>query len=251
MSKTAVPKTATSKTVATKSRASRSGSGRSAAAKAPEAKRPRGRPPQRSVQTILDHTMALLETRAPEDISMVSVAESLGIPTMSLYNYFPNHSALLNAVGDYAFSLFRFPKTHLQKPWQEATLAWLWAVSRHFERHPIAFKMMSVEGQISPAWGKVQEPLLQVMAGLGLKGKELTFALCWFTSQAIGLMLVEASADQSRQAMTPPASGAASAVAEQVLQELARYKPGIRRQDVLDFGFRGIIASLERLIPKK
>lgn len=212
-------------------------------------RRPRGRPPQRSVQVIIDKTMELLATRAPEDISMVLVAESLGIPTMSLYNYFPNHAALLNAVGDYAFSLFRLPKSHLRKPWQEALLAWLWAVDRHFERHPVAFKMMSVEGHISPAWAKVQEPLLQVMAGLGLQGRELTFALCWFTSQAIGLMLVEASAHPSRRLAGHLQVNSDSALADQVLRELARHKPSIRRQEVLEFGFRGIIKSLEQLLP--
>ena len=211
-------------------------------------KRSRGRPPQRSVQLIIEQTMELLTTRAPEDISMVLVAESLGIPTMSLYNYFPNHSALLNAVGEYAFSLFRFPKSQLQKNWREALLAWLWAVDRHFERHPVAFKMILVEGHISPAWNKVQEPLLHVMSGLGLRGRELTFALCWFTSQAIGLMLVEPSAHSSRQRTGHPDTSDDSE-AEQVLRELARHKPAIRRKDVLEFGFRGIIDALEKLIP--
>jgi AcrR family transcriptional regulator len=173
----------------------------------------------------------------------------MGIPTMSLYNYFPNHAALLSAVGDYAFSLFRFPKSQLRKPWQETLLAWLWAVDRHFERHPIAFKMISVEGQVSPAWSKVQEPLLEVMAGLGLKGKELTFALCWFTSQAIGLMLVEASAHPSRQLGTQFRADANSETAEQVLRELIKHKPAIRREDILEFGFRGMIRSLEQLLP--
>ena len=232
--------------VAAKTTGGRRGSG---VAAQPVVKRPRGRPPQRSVQVIIDKTMELLAARPPEDISMALVAESLGIPTMSLYNYFPNHAALLNAVGDYAFSLFRFPKSQLQKPWREALLAWLWAVDRHFERHPVATKMMTVEGHISVAWTKVQEPLLQIMAGLGLRGRELTFALCWFTSQAIGLMLIETSAHSSRQLKGHPQSAPDSAVAEQVLRELARYKPGIRRQDVLDFGFRGIIDSLERLLP--
>lgn len=237
------------KAAAAKSRVSRAPAKKPAGKSPGATKRPRGRPPQRSVQLIIDQTMDLLATRAPEDISMALVAESLGIPTMSLYNYFPNHSALLNAVGDYAFSLFRFPKSNLQKPWREVLLAWLWAVDRHFERHPVAVKMMAVEGHISTAWTKAQEPLLHVMAGLGLKGRELTFALCWFTSQAIGLMLVEASAHSSRQLAGHPETSDESKLAEQVLRELARHKRAIRRKDVLEFGFRGIIDTLEKLLP--
>lgn len=213
-------------------------------------KRPRGRPPRLSEQAIIDKTMELLTTRSADDISMAMVAESLAIPTMSLYNYFANHAALLNAVSDYAFSLFKFPASQLQKPWDEALLAWLWALQKHFDQHPVAIKIVSVEGQASLAWIKVMTPVMQVLKGLGLKGPALTFAIAWFTSETIGLMMIESSAHPSRQVY------AFREVFEELDNEeqsdhllLKKHIGKIRRDDVLDFGFQSAIRALRTLLP--
>lgn len=218
---------------------------------APEpVKRPRGRPPRLSEQAIIDKTMELLNSHSADDISMAMVAESLSIPTMSLYNYFANHAALLNAVSDYAFSLFKFPATHLDKPWQEALLAWLWALQNHLDRHPVAIKIVSVEGQASLAWTKVMTPVLQVLKRLGLKGSQLSFAIAWFTSETIGLMMIESSAHPSRsvyasRGVFPELEGEEHDDHLQLKKHIGK----IKRDDVLDFGFRSAIRSLEQLIP--
>lgn len=213
-------------------------------------KRPRGRPPRLSGQAIIDKTMELLTTHSADDISMAMVAESLSIPTMSLYNYFANHAALLNAVSDYAFSLFEFPASQLQKPWEEALLAWLWALQRHFDQHPVAIKIVSVEGQASLAWTRVMTPVLQVLKKLGLKGQALTFAIAWFTSETIGLMMIESSAHPSRQVYAFREVFAGLTDEEQADQALLKKHIGkIRRDDVLDFGFQSAIRALRTLLP--
>jgi AcrR family transcriptional regulator len=223
----------------------------SASGAAPErVKRPRGRPPRLSEQAIIDKTMELLNTHSADDISMAMVAESLSIPTMSLYNYFANHAALLNAVSDYAFSLFKFPASQLQKPWQEALLAWLWALQQHFDRHPVAIKIVSVEGQASLAWIKVMGPVLQVLKNLGFKGSGLAFAIAWFTSETIGLMMIESSAHPSRQVFASREVFTDLDTEEQSdHMQLKKHIGKLRRDDVLDFGFQSSIRSLERLIP--
>jgi AcrR family transcriptional regulator len=215
-------------------------------------KRPRGRPPRLSEQAIIDKTMELLTTHSADDISMAMVAERLSIPTMSLYNYFANHAALLNAVSDYAFSLFRFPASELQKPWQDALLSWLWALQEHFDRHPVAIKIVSVEGQASLAWTKVMTPLLSVLKGLGLKDSALSFAIAWFTSETIGLMMIESSAHPSRQVYGSREVFSELDSEEQAdHQQLKKYIGKIKRDDVLDFGFRSAIRSLELLLPDR
>lgn len=221
-----------------------------AANNAERPKRPRGRPPRLSEQVIIDKTMELLTTHSADDISMAMVAESLGIPTMSLYNYFANHAALLNAVSDYAFSLFKFPDSQLQKPWQEALLAWLWALQHHLDQHPVAIKIVSVEGQASQAWTKVMNPVLQVLKRLGLKGSALTFAIAWFTSETIGLMMIESSAHPSRQvfAQREPFPDLDEEDQENHLL-LKKHIGKIRRDDVLDFGFQSAIRALALLLP--
>ena len=215
-------------------------------------KRPRGRPPRITPRAIIDAAMQLLATRPPEDISLALVATSLSAPTMSLYHYFPNRAALLHAVADHAFSLFRFPASQLRKPWQEALLAWVWAVQRHCDRHPIAFKIMSVEGQASPAWLKVQGPLLRILKEAGLSGRALAFAVCCFHSQAIGLIVAERWAHPAREVSLPraPVEGLDTAL-QQAHRELEAHLAKIRRDEVLAFGFRAIVHSLEPLVPRR
>jgi AcrR family transcriptional regulator len=221
-----------------------------AATPAERVKRPRGRPPRLSERAIIEKTMELLNVHSADDISMAMVADSLSIPTMSLYNYFANHAALLNAVSDYAFSLFKFPSSQLQKPWQEAVMAWLWALQHHLDRHPVAIKIVSIEGQASLAWNRVMAPLMQVLKGLGLQGQALAFAAAWFTSETIGLMMIESSAHASRQVYALREVFAELDAEEHADHLLLKKHIGkIKRDDVLNFGFRSAIRALEQLIP--
>lgn len=213
-------------------------------------KRPRGRPARISEAAIIEKTMELLGTRDADDISMALIAESLGIPTMSLYNYFPNHAALMNAVADYAFSLFKFPDSELRKPWREAIMAWLWAVQDHFDSHPLAIKILMVEGQSTLAWIKAMNQLLQVFKSTGLKDEKLTFAFCWFTSQAVGVMAIEDTAHDSRQVYGQRDVFEGLTDEEQEDQRvLKKYLLKIRRDDVLQFSFEAMIEALEKLLP--
>ncbi len=213
-------------------------------------KRPRGRPAKLSEQAIIEKTMALLSTHSSDAINMAMVAESLSIPTMSLYNYFANREVLLNAVSDYAFSLFKFPDVQPQQPWQEALLEWLWALQHHFDSHPVAIKIISTEGQSSVAWIRVMTPPTRILKSLGLTDEALTFAMAWFASESIGLMMIETFAHASRQQCA-----ASTVFSELNAEEQAEYRitrkhiSNIRRDDVLDFGFRSAIRALEQLIP--
>jgi AcrR family transcriptional regulator len=215
-------------------------------------KRPRGRPPRLTPAAIVEAAMALLAAHPPEEISLALVARSLAAPTMSLYHYFPNQTVLLEAVADHAFSLFRFPEAQLRKPWPQALLAWLWAVQRHCVRHPVSFKIMSVEGQASPAWMKVQRPLLKIFQRAGLSGRPLTFAMSCFHSQAMGLIVAESWAAPARAIHRPrgPLEGL-DAAEQQAQRDLDAHLAKIRRDEVLAFGFRAIVHSLEALVPRR
>lgn len=212
------------------------------------AKRPRGRPPRITPEAIIGRTMELLATRSAEEIGIALVAASLAAPPTSIYNYFPNSAALLNAVGDHAFSLFRFPSTQLRKPWPEALLAWLWALQRHCERHPIAFKIMSIEGHSSKAWTRARAPLLQILQQLGFENQRLAFAMCWFTNQAIGLIYAE-SVSQAARRSEPEYEGLDDLPAPQreSFRTVRRYMAKVKRDDVLEFGFASIVRALGQL----
>jgi AcrR family transcriptional regulator len=223
--------------------------GKKAPASAVAAKRPRGRPPRITSEAIIARTMELLATRSAEEIGIALVASSMKAPPTSIYNYFPNSAALLNAVGDHAFSLFRFAPAHLRKGWQEALLAWLWALQRHCERHPIAFKIMSIEGHSSKAWTRARAPVLQILQQLGFEKQRLAFAMCWFTNQAIGLIYAE-SVSQSARRSEPDYEGLDELPPSQreQFETVRKYMARVKHDDVLQFGFTSIVRALESLV---
>lgn len=214
-------------------------------------KRPRGRPPQLSQQKIVDKAMELLANRAPEDLSLSLVAEALAQPTMSLYYHFPNLKTLLEAVADHAFSLFKAPPVRAHDPWQTTLLNWLWALQRLCDRYPVTLKIISVEGRPSPAWMRVRAPLLRLLQAQGLDGKALAFASNWFINQAVGLIVLEHAAHLSRQTFAEDRLEHLDEADRAIYQVLQQHLPKIRRDEVLEFGFRAMIGTLEGLVAQQ
>jgi AcrR family transcriptional regulator len=222
---------------------------KSTAAAAVKPKRPRGRPARLSRQAIIDQAMALLATRSADELTLTSVAAGLGTATMSLYNYFPNHEALLNAVADHAFSLLKLPKQKANEPWQETVLAWLWALQHHCQRYPVVFKMIGLEGQLSTAWLKVCAPIIQLLRDQGLEGDGLAFVSAWFANHTIGFMLAEASAPAFRHPISLSHLEKLSPEEQELFLSLRGHLPAVSTEKVLDFGFRLLIKGIEQLVP--
>lgn len=219
------------------------------AAAASKPRRPRGRPARLSHQVIIEQAMALLATRSADELTLTSVAAGLGTATMSLYNYFPNHEALLNAVADHAFSLFKVPKPRARQTWQEAMLAWLWALQRHCAQHPVVFKIIGLDGQVSAASLKVFAPVLKIFRELGLEGEDLAFVMAWFTSHAVGLMLTEASAPAFRHPIALGHLEKLTPEEQEAFLMMRPYMEKVSREQVLEHGFRLIITGVEALLP--
>jgi TetR/AcrR family transcriptional regulator, tetracycline repressor protein len=203
----------------------------------------RGRPPKITPDRVIEATMSLLEDKAPDEISMAEVAGRLGIPVMSLYNHYPNTSVLLQAVADHSFGQFRMPRTAAGAPWQTVLLDWLGELARHCDRHPVALRIMSIEGRATPAWRRILSPLLAVLQGTGVDDQHASLLLAWITSQALGLIYIEEFADPARRLaqLTTPA------LAEDApyLATLNQRLPEVQRQHVLALGFRAMVDGLE------
>lgn len=209
----------------------------------PPPRRGRGRPPKITPDRVIEATMSLLEDKAPDEISMAEVAARLSVPVMSLYNHYPNTSVLLQAVADHSFGQFRMPRTAADAPWQTALLDWLRELARHCDRHPVALRIMSIEGRATPAWRKILSPLLAVLQGTGVDDQHASLLLAWITSQALGLIYIEEFADPARRLaqLTTPA------LAEDTpyLATLNQRLPEVQRQQVLALGFQAMVDGLE------
>lgn len=211
--------------------------------------RRRGRPPKVNRDRVIEVTLRLLEDVGPDEISMADVAAGLGVPVMTLYNHFPNLSELLQAVADHTFGLFELPPMAGEEPWQTELMTWLRALARHCERHPVALRIVSIEGRTTPAWQRIMAPLLQMLRAQDVTEQEAALLLAWITSQAMGLIYIEEFAEPARR-LGPRALEPLGEHGEW-LAALNHYLPTVRREQVLELGFQSLVTGLEQQLSQR
>jgi TetR/AcrR family transcriptional regulator, cholesterol catabolism regulator len=69
----------------------------------------RERQAQQIRATVLDSVIAELESKAVDDVSMADVARAAGISLRTLYRYFPDRPALLQAAGEHLYGSLGVP----------------------------------------------------------------------------------------------------------------------------------------------
>lgn len=209
----------------------------------------RGRPPKLTAERIVGAARELLSSRVADEVTFALVAQQLGTPSSSVYNYFPNREALFAAVAAEVFASFDFVDPGDAAPWQERLRGWLAAVDRFFARHPIAFRVMATSGHASPAWIHVRAPLLRVLGFLGFAGRDLALVHAWFEEQVTGLLLLEYHAGRSRPDADGPDRVVLDIDDEAMRDDLERRKhlPSIRREEIIGIGFDAVTAAVERL----
>jgi AcrR family transcriptional regulator len=211
-------------------------------------KRSPGRPAGLSQQAIVGTAMELLTTFTTDELSFAKLADQFGVAPMTLYNYFPNREALLNAVADHAFSLFKPAAANTRQTWQQQLLAWLWALQRHCQQHPVVFKVMGFEGGLSQAWVAATTPAYRILRERGLKGRELAQVSSWFMADAMGLIIADALMPIYRR---PPGLAhleELDADAQDIHLTLRKYLVDIPSDEWLEFGFQRLLASLEQIV---
>lgn len=211
-------------------------------------RRSAGRPAGLSREAIIETTMDMLASGSTDELNFAKLAERLGVSSMTLYNYFPNREALLNAVADHAFSLFQLPRGWARKPWQEQLLAWLWALQRHCRQHPVVLKVMGFDGGLSRAWVAATTPAYRVLRERGLAGRDLAQVSSWFMSDAMGLIIADALMPIYRRPPTLAHIEAVDADQQDIHLTLRKHLAEIDSDAWLDFGFRRLIASLEQYL---
>jgi AcrR family transcriptional regulator len=211
-------------------------------------KRAIGRPAVLSEAAIVAAALEMLSTCTTDELSFSRIAASFNVAPMTLYNYFPNRGALLNAVADHAFSLFEVPKARGRQKWQDQLLAWLWALQKHCKQHPVVLKVMGFDGGVSQAWITAVTPAYRLLRERGLHGRELSQVSSWFVADAMGLIMAEALMPVYRR---PAGLAHLEALDEDSLEihlSLRKYMAEISSDDWLEFGFARLIASLEQII---
>jgi AcrR family transcriptional regulator len=211
----------------------------------------RGRPPRLTQQAVIAKALELLEKRVPEEITLALLAKELDTATVTLYKYFPNRDAVLSAAAEYFYSLFEFPAPRRNEPWQERALDWLWAVYRHIQKHPLAWRMYGVDGQLSTAMMKMCAPANRLLEQEGLHGEALAFASAWFINHALGLIFNEVTAGDFRQPVALRHIVDLAPADQETYLALRPHLGNVKSAEVLDFGFAMMVDGLGRLFARQ
>ena len=197
-----------------------------------------------SREMIVSEAVSMLKEGALHALTLRGLAKRLGVGPMSLYTHFSSRDALLNGVADHVFALFEPPQ--MGGSWQDYIREWLWATYRHFERFPIAPKVISWDGRICSAWLKTWFPIARLLREQGLDGDRLTFAMDWFSIAAMAFIQAQMDAPSTRRATTFLSDLEPND--QQLAVELWSRFRVLDPHQVIEFGFEQYVRGLETLV---
>ena len=206
----------------------------------------RGRPNRLSREAIIEATISLLAEPDLDNFSMNLVSKRLSAGVMSLYTYFPSRDVLLRAAADAIYSRFEQPAP--VECWQEQVRAWLRETVRLLDRYPVAKKLVVWDGHVSAAWLRTWLPIVAVIKGQGLEGLRLAKAVSWFSTMAMGFIVVQTRSPDHPYAGTIENIHLLDKDQQSLSAELSLHFPAVDRDETLELGFDVIIYGLEKLI---
>lgn len=212
----------------------------------PLGQRKRGRPARISREAIIKQSMEILTTTYVDDFMVKTVAEQLGTVPMAIYNYFASREALLEAVADEVCLSFKPPRP--KADWRETLLAWLWALKRHADRHPVIHNVIGIDGHISAGWFRIVAPIVKLLSDVGLREKKLALASYLFMSGAASMIYIEAASAATRKSMSFAHFERLNPDEQQTMIEHGHFVAGLTEKDVLDAGFAQLINGIEQLL---
>ena len=218
-------------------------------ASTPPPRRARGRPRRLSPDAVLEAALAQFEDEPAAEFTLSRLARRLAVPITSLYTYFPNRDALLDAAADRVFARFDW-RAEAGAPWQQVLLSWMHALQRHFEHYPVAQQLLSWDRRISPAWLRVLTPIITLLHAQGLRGRELVQTFSWLNNGTIGLIMSHAYTVQNppRPALgVADLAGGGDSVEAQ--REFWSHADTLDAESALEAGFRVLVAGVAAALP--
>jgi AcrR family transcriptional regulator len=216
-----------------------------------EPRRPRGRPRSLTAESILDVALTLVEEDGAAEFTLAKLGARLGVPVPSLYTYFPNRDALLDAVSDRVFARFSWVP-HYDAPLTDELLSWLRALKSHFDHYPMALQLLGWTRHISPAWMRVLAPVISHLYAEGLRGSELASTCIWFINSAAGVIYSDSYT--KRHAPRPLLGGfdwlAATPQDHQAQLEFWSHTQFVDREQCLETSFRLLVDGVLAAVPK-
>lgn len=165
----------------------------------PKAPRGAGRPARLSRQRILDTGLAMLREGAGTDFSIRQLARRLETVPGSLYTYFTNKEALLDALADFALDPLEIP-LDTTLAWDQQVACWMEQFHQALKTRPELMLLIGLAGTSPSTLRKVQH-IARLLQEAGLEEGEAvlqTQSLLW-TVMSFTLFEVQAGNPEAVQ----------------------------------------------------
>ena len=216
-----------------------------------QARRP-GRPARISREAIVRTALEILAHTPVEVFTLKMLSDRLGTATTAIYKYFDGREAVLTAVADEVCRRFRQPKPAVR--WQQTLLAWLWALSRHAQRYPVMPWIIGLNGKSPPEWVRMTAPVALLLRNdVGLRGRALATACHLVTSVSVSLMrMLQAAPEFLRRESLPDLTAMPLQEDQRIaLNEVQSMLPSLKRKEILETAFAGVVGGIEALSQTK
>jgi AcrR family transcriptional regulator len=208
-----------------------------------------GPKPRLSREMIIETACKILARIPAEQFTLAKLAKDINAGVMSIYTYFPNRDALIDAVGEHIFFLFEAP-TSEGEHWQDLILEWLHATHRLVAKYPIISNVIFWNRRYSTTWlEKWWLPLARILRRQGLDHERLAFTMNWLSASAFAVIRAHASAADSVDPSVVERDRPLSQDDERLAKELWQFLSD--RALALDFAFENIIYGLESRIAER
>lgn len=205
-----------------------------------------GRPSRLSREIVISTALELLDDVGIEQFSITKLGKSLDATAMSIYTYFPSRDALLEAAADQVFAMFTPPPAMAR--WQDYILAWLDAITRHFDRFPVALRVLAWDEHISVSWLRAWVPALRVLHAQQPDPKRLAVTIEWFLTATIGFINAHLHGPKRMAALSADVLDLFGEEDRKILTAVQQQLGDPDESHRLQFGFRNLVAGLEALL---
>jgi AcrR family transcriptional regulator len=179
-------------------------------------------------EQIIEAAVHLAESVRLENVTMRALAEELGVPVMTIYNYVANKDALNVLVADSALRTVRVPGPD-EGTWEER----LKQLERDVRAALARFPSLLLDRRNSPEGTRLAEGVMSILASAGFSETEASLAFAALFTFMIGQIDIDVDVADVGD------SAAAIAV------ETAARKTMLSHDEIFEFGFDAVIQGLK------
>jgi AcrR family transcriptional regulator len=177
-------------------------------------------------EQIVEAALGLAASVRLENVSMRTLAQALGVPVMTIYNYVANKDALYELVVNHVLGSVRVP-TPEEGTWEDR----LKQLERDARSALSAFPGLSFDRRNSGEGLRLADGVMSILASAGFDPTDAALAFAALFTFMIGQIDVDVDVAQT---------GAAAAAVQS-----AASATSLSRHDVFEFGFDALIEGLK------